>query len=212
MFANCLVKGAVKRRCFPHVVPNGRGYPVSLAAYILAAIQVLPTFHEDVGEVFAEEKRVQTSLIADAVSDVASNAQGWPGSSRELAALMLTVAWHETRFSLRIHEGRCRPYECDEGRARGLWQLHSHRSLPRERWLALAGVDATATHSSAEEAARALIRSRRMCLSKIRGPDWVAPTLAAFAGRGCGGRLPDAAARVKTFRHLMSIVPKGNAA
>lgn len=181
---------------------------MSLTAYVLAAIQVLPTFHEDVGAAFAERKRQQAMVIADAVAEVASKAHGWPGSPRELAMLMLTVAWHETRFSLRIHEGNCRPFECDQGRARGLWQLHAQASIPRERWLGLAGLDLEATRNSAQEAARALIRSRRMCLSKIHGSDWIAPTLAAYAGRGCGGQLPDAAQRVRTFRHLLSVEPK----
>ncbi len=185
---------------------------MSLTAYILAAIQVLPTFHEDVGEDHVAQKRVQAHLIANAVAEVAGNARGWPGSPRELAALMLTVAYHETGFSLRIHDGHCKPYECDKGRARGLWQLHAHRSLPRERWLTLAGLDDAATRLSAQEAAYALVRSRRVCLSKIQGSDWVTPTLAAYAGRGCGGRLPDSAARLRTYRHLLSVVPKGGAA
>jgi hypothetical protein len=125
--------------------------PVSLTTYLLAAISALPTFHEDVGEQFVAQKQAQAELIANAISDAAESVQGWPGSKRELAMLLLTVAWHETRLSLRIHEGRCRPYECDHGRARGLWQLHAHASLPHERWLTVAGLDAQSTLNAAAE-------------------------------------------------------------
>ncbi|HET9958094.1 MAG TPA: hypothetical protein VFQ61_26545, partial [Polyangiaceae bacterium] len=183
---------------------------MSLASYVLMGITALPTFHEDVGDRYSEQKRIQAETIATAIAEVAEKAQGWPGTPRELASLLLTVAWHETRLSLRIHEGNCRPFECDHGRARGLWQLHMHASLPRERWLTVAGLDPDSTRAAAQEAARALIRSRRMCMSVSRGADWVPYTLVAFAGRGCRGQLPDIQRRVRTFHHLVAIEPKKN--
>ncbi len=185
---------------------------MNLTAYLISAILSLPTYHEDAGEQLKAQKRAQTELIATAVAQAAENARGWPGSPRELAVLLLTVAWHETRFSLRIHEGRCRPYECDHGKARGLWQLHMHASLPRERWITVAGLDAESTLSAAREAAIALVRSRNWCSRYARGRDWVAPTLRAFAGRGCDGRLPDVDARVRTYRHLFALTAKPGAA
>lgn len=181
---------------------------MSLTTYLLLAISSLPTFHEDVGESFVSKKRTQAEVIAQAISEVSETTRGWPGTKRELASLLLTVAWHETRLSLRIHDGLCKPYECDRGRARGLWQLQVHRSLPKERWLELAGLDLDSTRSAAEEAAKALVRSRRWCASRTRNADWVAPTLSAYAGIGCGGRLKDAAARVRTFRRLVTLQPK----
>lgn len=183
---------------------------MNLTAYILTAIASLPTFHEDVGDKFVAQKREQAQLIANAISRAAENAQGWPGSKRELATLLLTVAWHETRLSLRIHDGRCKPFECDHGRARGLWQLHTHASLPRDRWLTVAGLDEQSTLNGAAEAALALTRSRHMC--RQRGSDWVASTISAYAGRGCAGGLPDLAARVKTYRMLFALRGKPGAA
>lgn len=182
---------------------------MSLTTYLLIAIASLPTFHEDVGEQFAAQKRQQAELIANAISRAAENVQGWPGSKRELATLLLTVAWHETRLSLRIHDGRCKPFECDHGRARGLWQLHAHASLTRERWLTVAGLDAQSTFNGAAEAALALTRSRHMC--RKRGSDWVASTISAYAGRGCGGGLPDLDARVRTYRRLFALREKPGA-
>ena len=86
---------------------------MNLTTYLILAISSLPMFHEDVGDQFAAQKRDQAVLIADAISHAAENTKGWPGSKRELATLLLTVAWHETRLSLRIHDGRCKPFECD---------------------------------------------------------------------------------------------------
>jgi hypothetical protein len=182
---------------------------VSLTNFLLLAISSLPTFHEDVGEQLAAQKREQAALIASAISHAAENAEGWPGSKRELATLLLTVAWHETRLSLRIHDGRCKPFECDHGRARGLWQLHKHASLPRERWLTVAGLDEQSTQNGAAEAALALTRSRHMC--RQRGSDWVASTISAYAGRGCSGGLPDLQARVRTYRMLFALRAKPGA-
>jgi len=182
---------------------------VSLTTYLLIAISSLPTFHEDVGEQFAARKREQAQLIASAISRAAEGAQGWPGSKRELATLLLTVAWHETRLSLRIHDGHCKPFECDHGRARGLWQLHAHASLSRDRWLTVAGLDEQSTFNAASEAALALTRSRHMC--RQRGADWVASTISAYAGRGCGGGLPDLDARVRTYRRLFALRAKPGA-
>jgi hypothetical protein len=184
---------------------------VSLTTYLLTAIAALPTFHEDVGENFVAEKQSQAQMIAGAIEQAVGEVRDWPDSQRELAALMLTIAWHETRLSLRIHDGRCKPHECDRGRARGLWQLHVHRSLPRERWLLVAGLTAEATRNAAREAAIALVRSRRMCSVATRGRDWVGATLTAYAGVGCGGRLRDVNLRIRTYRRLLSLARQGTA-
>lgn len=184
---------------------------MTLTSYLLAAIAALPVFHEDVGADLVATKQDQAEMIAGAIAHSVEGAQGWPGTERELAALMLTVAWHETRLSLRIHDGRCRPLECDRGRARGLWQLHVHRSLPKERWLRVAGLNRESTDNAAHEAAIALIRSRRMCSIATRGRDWVGATLTAYAGLGCGGRLPDIGSRIQTYRRLSTLKPKPNA-
>jgi hypothetical protein len=190
-------------------LPKGR--TVSLTTYLLAAIASLPTFHEDVGEHMAAQKQEQAQMIAAAIDEAVQNSKDWPDSKRELASLMLATAWHETRLSIRIHDGRCKPLECDRGRARGLWQLQMHRSLPRERWLRVAGLSLEATRDAAREAAIALVRSRRMCAVATRGREWVGPTLTAYAGRGCGGRLPDINARIRTYRRLLSLAQRSSA-
>lgn len=178
---------------------------MNLTTYLLTAIATFPTFHEDVGEQFSVRKQEQAQMIATAIDQAVDESSGWPDSKRELASLMLTIAWHETRLSLRIHDGRCKPLECDRGRARGLWQLQAQRSLPRERWLLVAGLNPEATDGAAREAARFVVRSRRMCAVATRGRAWIGPTLTAYAGRGCGGRLPDLQARIRTYRRLLTL-------
>lgn len=184
---------------------------MSLTTYLLTAIAALPTYKEDVGEHLAVQKHDQAQMIATAIDQAVEETRGWPGSKRELASLMLAIAWHETRLSLRIHDGRCKPYECDRGRARGLWQLHAHRSLPRERWLKVAGLNPEFTRNAASEAALALVRSRRMCAVASRGRDWVGPVITAYAGRGCGGRLPDLQSRIRTYRRLLTLTQRSSA-
>ncbi|HYO94086.1 MAG TPA: hypothetical protein VER33_06215 [Polyangiaceae bacterium] len=181
---------------------------MSLTAYLLTAIASLPTYREDIGPEFAEQKLQQSQMVAEAINEAVDGAENWSGTRRELATLMLTVAWHETRLSLRIHDGRCKPLECDRGRARGLWQLQVQRSLPREQWLKVAGFEPEPTRIAAREAVKMLVRSRRMCSVVTRGRDWVAPTLTAYAGCGCGGKLPDLNARVRTFRMLLNVTPE----
>jgi len=176
--------------------------------YVLAALASLPVFVEDRGAERAAAKVIQFHHVALAIDD-ASRAKGWPGSDRELAALMLTVAWHETKLSLRIHAGTCRRWECDRGRARGLWQMHAEATSSTIAWHALTGIDPASTRLAAAEAARALVRSRRMCRSlEAHGISWVEMTLTGYAGRGCRGYLVDLPARVQTFHRLTAVSPK----
>lgn len=94
--------------------------PMNLLAWALAAVHLLPVYHEDRNE---PHKASQLALIASAVAEAARN--------KEEAALLLTIASHETNLSYRIHTNRCRPLECDRGRARGYGRRTSIRALAR---------------------------------------------------------------------------------
>jgi hypothetical protein len=89
----------------------------------------------------------------------------WRGDARQLAFLLLTQAYFETRLARHVHEGRCRVSqgECDSGRATSLWQLQAGGHLPKERWEKLSGADRAATTHAAFEATRALSRGRNHC-------------------------------------------------
>lgn len=91
----------------------------------------------------------------------------WYGSPKDLAFLLLTQAYFETRLAAHIHAGACRVKlgECDGGKAASLWQLHHGRQLSKERWKKLSGTSFPPTARAAYEAARALGRGRNHCRS-----------------------------------------------
>ncbi|HYJ09261.1 MAG TPA: hypothetical protein VEX18_09630, partial [Polyangiaceae bacterium] len=66
------------------------------AAWVRAAIEALPCFHEDRGD---PAESAQLDAIAAAVAEVSRDA---PRPPREWAALLLTIGYHESTFSLRI--------------------------------------------------------------------------------------------------------------
>lgn len=166
---------------------------------ILSVLSSLPVFHEDVG---SSDKSSQLEEVASAVYQTSIRVR-WGGDRRELAALLLTIAWHETRLSLRIHAGDCKPLECDRGRSLSLFQLQARSLSNPVFWPALRVRTPESTLFSALEAGRALSRSRNLCRSLYRsGDDWVPYTLGAYAGRGCSRSLPDMDARVSTYRRV----------
>lgn len=177
----------------------------TLAQWVLAALLALPVSKAD-REVDPSVKRAQLETIATAIATASSETTGWPGSNRELAAFLVTIARYESALAMHIHAGNCRPWECDRGRARGLYQLHAHRSFPEDQWQRAAGLDAESTLFSSRAAARAVVRSRGLCRSlERRGGDWVAMTFSAYAGRGCVGWFSGRDLRVSSFRRLQRL-------
>ena len=174
---------------------------------LLAALLSLRPFHLDVET--EEERLLRLTTISTAIASAAAEAtcEGAPaeagcqpiyaGNTRELAFLLVSQAYHETRFARHVHEGRCRTNigECDSGRAIGLWQLQAGAHLPKSRWQTLAGSYFDATRRSAIEAARALGRGLNYCRS-TRG------AIALYAtGRKCDW--PGAEGRYKSYRNLL---------
>lgn len=165
------------------------------AAWVRAAIEALPCFHEDRGE--TAQKSAQLDAIAAAVAEVSQDA---PRPPREWAALLLTIGYHESTFSLRIHRGECKPYECDRGRARSAWQLHKNL-FTAPIWDQLHGIEHTAVQVRA--ASDALKRAYYTC-HRSGGP-WLQATLNGYAGRRCGAEWPGLDLRVATFNRLVRV-------
>lgn len=98
-----------------------------LAAKLLAVMLELPVFYLDRGE-DPTARRERLSELAEAIADASAN--------RTEAAALLAAAWHESRFSKMVQEGRCDELpagmRCDDGKARGNWQLH--RAACTELW------------------------------------------------------------------------------
>jgi hypothetical protein len=164
------------------------------AAWVRAAVDSLPRFVEDRGDA---RKDSQLAAIAAAVADVSREA---PRPPREWAALLLTVGYHESSFSLRIHRGECKPHECDRGRARSAWQLHKNL-FTEPVWEQLHGIENTAVQVRA--ASDALRRAYFTCSRS--GVPWLQATLNGYAGRRCSSQWPGLDQRTVTFNRLQRI-------
>lgn len=151
---------------------------------VSAALAELPVFHEDRANPY---KGAQLAVIAKAIAKVSAN--------REEAAFLITLGHHESGLSFRIHAGLCRGFECDKGRAAGLWQSHKN-SRTEDEWRGFMGLDREAT----TRAAKAAVIDVRRAWGYCRGePDMVLATIRAYAGRGCRGALPGERDRVATY-------------
>lgn len=178
-----------------------------LTKLVLAVSLTFPIYKEDVQD---PRKPEQLEVVSEAVATNATEqANRWPGTLEELIAVTLAIGYHETRYSLRIHAGDCKPWECDRGRARGLWQMHQSavQNHDRDVWLALPGLDRASTNLAAQQAIWRIIRSRRSCGSlERRGGDWILMTVRHYAGRGCVGRLKGEEERVRTVKRVLGIL------
>jgi hypothetical protein len=164
------------------------------AAWVRAAVESLPCFVEDRGD---PEKSAQLDQIAAAIAEVSRDA---PRAPREWAALLLTIGYHESTFSLRIHRGQCKPHECDRGRARSAWQLHRN-TFTAPVWDQLHGIENTRVQVQA--ASDALKRAYFTC--NRSGVPWLQATLNGYAGRRCSAEWPGLDQRVATFNRLLRV-------
>ena len=164
------------------------------AAFVRAAMESLPCFIEDRGD---PNKSAQLEAIAAAVAEVSKDA---PRPPREWAALLLTIGYHESTFSLRIHRGECKPHECDHGRARSAWQLHKNL-FTEPIWEQLHGIENTAVQVRA--ASDALKRAYFTC--NRSGVPWLQATLNGYAGRRCSSQWPGLDQRVSTYNRLVRV-------
>jgi hypothetical protein len=116
-----------------------------------------------------EEREARLAALASVIEGATKN--------RTERAALIVIAWHETHFARYVHEGRCSDgprgkYECDSGRARGLFQIHNAR-----------GFDVPADDAGQAALALRLFRSHyERCRHFM--PD---PMIGAFAAYGSGG-------------------------
>jgi hypothetical protein len=150
---------------------------------------LLPTFVEDRDSDRLAPHRAE---IAAAVAAQAPP-QGIP--RRQWQALILTVASHETHFSIRISDGRCKPWECDRGRAAGMMQIHRN-TINAADWGDQAGDVALQVRLGSD----ALRRAYHTCSRS--GVNWVTGALNAYAGRRCGATSSGLALRLATYGRL----------
>lgn len=117
----------------------------------------------------------------------------------EWVAIQLTVGIHESALQQRIADGHCRPFECDRGRAWGMFQEHKNT-----RNAAVWGsIDIGAQVSSAHEGLR---RAYFTCARFYSAEDWVGHTLNAYAGKRCDAWWPGLDARLATYKKVRRIL------
>lgn len=156
----------------------------TLEAWALAALQILPVFHEDVG---SPEKETQLAMVAQAITEAVAEQPKRPISKQQLMAADIAIAYHESALSLRIHRNECnlKKGECDEGRAISSFQLQASALSTPSVWPTLGFYEFASTKLSAKEATRAFVRSYWYCRSAGVEGDPIALAFTAYAGRGC---------------------------
>lgn len=180
---------------------------------ILALMLGLPAYQLDREE--PRERRERLDVIAQAIADASRRAtctdqyasdscqRRWPRESLDLAVLLVTQAYSESRLARNIHEGKCRSYECDpvrsastgrvRHRARSLWQIHRIEPIETE-WESMQGTDLVSTTAAAWAAAKLLSRGYRACRS-------IAGAVTRYAGiDGC--MWSEAQGRARMFEGL----------
>jgi hypothetical protein len=113
-------------------------------------------------QAWREEKPL--SERTEQVRPIAESIARWTDGDIPLAAIAVSVGWHETKFLERIQAGRCFAWECDRGFARGYFQPHKDASLlARERWDDLVGLGEHNIDAQVEVVIQKLRRGRSVC-------------------------------------------------
>jgi hypothetical protein len=170
---------------------------ICLTTTAFAKLPPLPSTHELLRSLPAapsdakEEGRDQRlSVLADGIDLAAARAtcQGyfdrercephWFENPNLLRAYLVTLGWWESKFSKRVHERRCRSYECDAWRilnsqgelvriihrSRSPWQFQRWGYVAKD-WDAYQGADPKSTRHAAWAAAKVISRAHRACRS-----------------------------------------------
>ena len=157
-----------------------------------AAVSALPVHHEDRE---LETKRSQLDEVAEAVAIHSIDA---PRPPREWASLMLAIAQAESGLSARIIDHKCKPRECDRGRAKGLGQIWKN-ALNREDWAVADGNIPLQVKMLDDSLRRAFATCARS------GVPWVQATLNGYKGVLCSSEWPGLAPRIATFQRLVAV-------
>lgn len=159
----------------------GHTEPVSLVDRLVAAQRPLAS---------RKEEAVDPLELATAIAAV-------PKVTREWAALILTVAAHESALSARIAANDCAKHECDGGRAFGLYQAHKN-THNADVW------GSSDIRVQTLEAARGLRSGFYVCNGRRKLPvDWVARTINGYAGKRCDAQWPGLDQRLATFNRTV---------
>jgi len=191
---------------------------MDFVAALVALLVSLPAYYQD--KETSAERAARMQVVAVAIADAAQTATCsgryeatsckaiWPGSDQELALLLVTKGWWESRFAKHVQAGQCGPRECDAYRDRAgkivhrsasYWQVQASSLLPPAQWRKTVGLDLAATRRAAWAAARIASGARGRCTAI--GGSWEYGTISAYAsGYTCAWR--GAPRRVAFLRRL----------
>lgn len=118
----------------------------------------------------------------------------WPGSARELAAVLVAVGWWESRLSWRVQAGRCPWSGCSRWnrRAHSIWQVERSPAVSATLWRGIVGTRPVQVQEAAWTAARLLALARGRCGHRRA---WLPATISGYATgarchwAGVGGRV-----------------------
>lgn len=146
----------------------------------LVLLSLQPSFSD--GENW-EDRTGRMEIVAKAIDDASSKAtcmgdyeavgceRKWSGSKKELALLLVTKGFWESRFAKNVHEGKCRTYECDAYKSRGKvfhkarspWQIQKTGLVTSDEYSKMKASTQEATSLSAEVATRYLAIGMNQC-------------------------------------------------
>ena len=122
-------------------------------------------------------------MIATAIDDASSKAtcedkyntpdckKEWTRGKRSLAILLITKGFWESKFAKNVHEGKCRPFECDSytvngnriHKARSPWQIQRTGLVSKEEYSKMNSASLESTTISANVATRYLTHGMNSC-------------------------------------------------
>jgi hypothetical protein len=151
--------------------------------YVQAILILLKACQPDYGDKETEEARdvrlgviarsIDTAAFYGACEDEECDDRSWslfeqdkiPKESRlTFTALLVTLGRFESCFTLHVHANKCRVWEgeCDRGRARSPWQIHS-TLVTHPYWSAYKGADPDSTATGAFGALVAIVHTHKSC-------------------------------------------------
>ena len=162
---------------------------ILLKALVFVALSLQP-WYKDVKTEDPIDRTARYSVISHAINGAVDNATCtgsyktnpyctpiWKGKKEQLAFLLLTQAYFESRFARNVHAGNCEKHQCDaykdrngqvRHKATSIWQIQATSLVPKNEWATLAGLDQASTDRAAYAAAKVLSAGYRRCRT-IRG-------------------------------------------
>lgn len=182
--------------------------PNKLYGLILAALLALPGVRDEGHLKDVASGITSATLQATCQGDWAGSddcARTWPGRPEELAALLVTTGYWESKFLARIGQGRCEKWECDAHkdakgkvyhRARGYFQIQASTAITMFEWRHMVGRGEYRAFVASATSARLLSRHYAGC-KNIQG---------AISGYATGGRCDwsKAGRRMTTYKAVLT--------